>query len=208
MKSGASGLSHSGKRLPSNYELLVDIERRIPLGMCSSASDDELPFRMMDDYCELFALYKEYSCGGRIWLMLGLDTSGSDYEDILAIANCLAEKGHEVKVLHAVHYKDPVYRSVFGELIGTRYYRKCPDLLVDGNYVEYESYTSDLPKNAFRNMLHNGLAQSDCVIIRQCGLTDGYMIQQIEGQIRNGIPVTSIWIFNGQDVRPLLDTEG
>lgn len=32
--------------------------------------------------------------------MMGLETSGSDYDDILAIANCLAETGHEVKVLH------------------------------------------------------------------------------------------------------------
>ena len=96
----------------------------------------------------------------------------------------------------------------FGELIGTRYYRKCPDLLEDGNFVEYESYTSDQPKNAFRNMLHNGLAQSDRVIIRHCGLTDGYMIQQVEGQIRNGIPVSNIWVFNGQEVRLLLNTEG
>ena len=96
----------------------------------------------------------------------------------------------------------------FGELIGTKYYRKCPDLLVDGSFVEYESYTSDQPKNAFRNMLHNGFAQSERVIIRHCGLTDGYMVQQILGQIRNGVLVTSVWIFNGREVRPLYNTEG
>ena len=163
---------------------------------------------MMDDCCELFALYKEYSGGGKIWLMLGLDTSGSDYEDILAVANCLAERGHEVKVLHAVHYKDPVYRSVFGELIGTRYYRKCPDLLVDGCFIEYESYTSDNPKNAFRNMLHNGLVQSDSVIIRNCGLTDGYMIRKVLSKIEKGVPISSIWIYEGSLIRLLYKTEG
>ena len=81
----------------------------------------------MDESCDLFVLYKQYPSGGKIWLMLGLETTGSDYNDILAIANCLAKEGHEVKVLHAVHYKDPIYREVFGELIGTKYYRKCPD---------------------------------------------------------------------------------
>ena len=161
----------------------------------------------MED-CELFVLYKQYPSEGKIWLMLGLETNGSDYDDILAIAQCLAEKGHEVKVLHAVHFKDPLYREVFGELIGTRYYRKCPDLLVDGDFVEYESFTSDQPKNAFRNMLHNGLAQSDSVILRHCNLTDGYMTQQIRGQIKNGIPISRIWIFNGKEVRLLLNTEG
>ena len=163
---------------------------------------------MMEESCDLFVLYKQYRSGGKIWLMLGLDTAGSDYEDILAIANCLADSGHEVKVLHAVHYKDPLYREVFGELIGTRYYRKCPDLLVDGCFVEYESFRSDRPKNAFRNMLHNGLAQSDMIIIRDCHLTDGYMVQQICGQMQYGVPVSVVWVFNGETVRLLYNTEG
>ena len=127
---------------------------------------------------------------------------------VLAVAECLAENGHEVKILHAVHYKDPLYRKVFGELIGTRYYRKCPDLLVDGEFVEYESYTSSQPKNALRNMLHNGLAQSDRVIIRHCNLTDGYVIQQVHGQIQNGVPVLGIWAFDGKKVKVIYNTEG
>ena len=161
----------------------------------------------MDDSCDLFVLYKQYPIGGKIWLMLGLETTGSDYDDILAVADCLAENGHEVKVLHAVHYKDPMYREVFGELIGTKYYRKCPDLLVDGIFVEYESFNSDQPKNAFRNMLHNGLTQSDNVILRHCNLTDGYMLQQIRGKTKNGIAVSHVWIYDGKSVR-LLYTEG
>ena len=103
----------------------------------------------MEDSGDVFVLYKQYPSGGTIWLMIGFDSSGSDYDDIMAIAECLAHNGHEVKVLRAVHYKDPLYRLVYGELIGTRYYRKCPDLLVDGEFVEYESYTTTQPKKAF-----------------------------------------------------------
>ena len=162
----------------------------------------------MCDSSNLFALYKQYSDGGRVWLMLGLDTSESDYKDILTVADYLASVGHEVKVLHALHYKDPLYQQVFGDLVGTRYYRKCPDLLVDGDYVEYESYKTDQPKKAFRNMLHNGLSQSDNVIIRHCNLTKGYMFQQVHGQIKNGVPVSNVWIFDGKKVLPLYNTEG
>lgn len=140
--------------------------------------------------------------------MLGLEAVGSDYYDIIAIAEYLAKIGHEVKVLHAVHYKDPIYREVFGELIGTRYYRKCPDLLVDGEFVEYESYNTNQPKNAFRNMLHNGLSQSDSIIIRQCNLNDGYMLRTIKGYIQNGYSITSIQIFDGHYLRLLYKTEG
>lgn len=160
------------------------------------------------DECEQFVLHKDYPNGGKIWLMLGLDTSGLDYNDLICIAECFAEKGHEVKVLHAVHYKDPLYREVYGELIGTRYYRKCPDLLVDGEFVEYESYTTAQPKNAFRNMLNDGLAQSDRIIIRECNLTDNYMKQRIQGKIQNGFPIITLWTFNGEEIRLLYNTEG
>ena len=77
----------------------------------------------MDDSCDAFVLYKQYPDGGSVWLMLGLEGTGTDYGDIPAIATLLAERGHEVKVLHAVHYKDPLYHAAFGELIG----RKVPD---------------------------------------------------------------------------------
>ncbi len=162
----------------------------------------------MDDSCDLFVLFKQYPSGGTVWLMLGLETTGSDYDDILAIAECMAESGHEVKVLHAVHYKDPLYKKVFGDLIGTRYYRKCPDLLVDGDYIEYESYTTGQPKNAFRNMLHNGLAQSDTIILRHCNLTDGYMMRTVKGYIQNGYSISGIMIFDGTGLRVLYKTEG
>ena len=72
----------------------------------------------MVDSCDPFVLYKQYPGGGKIWLMLGVVNTGSDYKDIMAIAVFLARNGHEVKVLHAVHYKDPLYREVFGELTG------------------------------------------------------------------------------------------
>ncbi|MBP5316113.1 MAG: hypothetical protein J6Y83_00250 [Bacteroidales bacterium] len=90
-----------------------------------------------------------------------------------------------------------------GSAGGTRYFRKCPDLLVDGNFVEYESYTTDQPKNAFRNMLHNGLEQSDRIILRFCSLTDGYMMRKVLSKKQEGVPVSSVWIFDGNNLRLL-----
>ena len=162
----------------------------------------------MGDYCDLFVLYKQYPNGGKIWLMSGYAETGSDYKDILAIAECLANSGREVKVLRAVHYKDPLYHKVFGGLIGTRYYRKCPDLLIDGRFVEYESYQTTQPKNAFRNMLHSGLLQSDNLILRHCNLSDGYMLRAIRGYVQNGFPITRVLLFDGKEVRVLYKTEG
>ena len=162
----------------------------------------------MGDSCDLFVLNKQYPDGGKIWQMLGIDTSESDYDDILLVANCFARMGHEVKILHAIHYKDSLYRKVFGELIGTRYYRKCPDLLVDGDFYEYESFTSADSKNAFRNMLHNGLMQSNNLVIRHCGLTDGTMMRRIISKREKGVPISIVWIFDGNGLRLLYKTEG
>lgn len=142
----------------------------------------------MVDSFDPFVLYKQFPNGGKIWLMLGLDDSGSDYDDILAIAECLAHSGHEVKVLHAVHYKDPLYREVYGELIGTRYYRKCPDLLINGELYEYESYVRPWTKRKLSNMLTNGLRQSDRIIIDNRG---GTSVRQISRAVQSRLNVNA-----------------
>jgi len=151
----------------------------------------------MEDSSGVFVLYKQYPSGGQIWLMLGLDDSGSDYNDIMAIAECLAESGREVKVLHAVHYKDPLYKEVFGELIGTRYYRKCPDLLVDGELFEYESYVRPWTKRKLSNMLTNGLRQSGRIIIdNRDGTTIRQITRAVQSRLNVNATITEVWDFN------------
>ncbi len=153
------------------------------------------------DICDIFEIYIDYPGGGKVWLMQGLDTSGLDYEDILAIAKCLANSGHEVKVLHAVHYKDPLYREVFGELIGTRYYRKCPDLMVDGYLYEYESYMRPWNKRKLSNMLTNGLRQSDRIIIDNRGGTGVRQIKRaIQSRLFVNATISEVWIYDGKNV--------
>lgn len=60
----------------------------------------------------------------------------------------------------------------------------------------------------FRDAIMRKEQDAVALRLRHCGLTDGYMVQQILGQIRNGVLVTSVWIFNGKEVRPLYNTEG
>lgn len=163
----------------------------------------------MVDSSDLFVLYKQYPSGGKIWLMPGMGTSGSDYKDIMAIAKCLAMSGHEVKVLRAVHYKDPLYKEVFGELIGTRYYRKCPDLHVDGELYEYESFVRPWTKRKLSNMLTNGLRQSDRIIIDN---REGTSIRQITRAVQSRLNVNAtireVWFFNGFEVVSIYKNTG
>ena len=57
-------------------------------------------------------------------------------------------------------------------------------------------------------MLHNGLSQSDSIILRHCNLSDGFMLRAIRGYILNGSSVNSIQIFDGKKLRVLYKTEG
>ena len=79
-----------------------------------------------------------------------------------------------------MHYKNELYESVFGKLKGTIYENKCPDLIVDGLFYEYESYTSPWKKTKISNMLSHGLKQSDRIIINNNkGCSDRYIINNI-----------------------------
>lgn len=161
----------------------------------------------MVDSCDVFVLYKLYPNGGKILKMRGLETTSSDYKDIMAIAKCLAKSGHEVKVLHAVHYRDPLYRLVYGELIGTRYYRKCPDFLVDGYYYEYESYDRPFKSRKISHMLKRGAEQANRIIIdNNKGASDRFIINMIENRLKDRNfrgDIEEVYVYEKGTVRKL-----
>jgi len=112
-----------------------------------------------------FVCIKSFARGGSVWSMNGLDKKNSDYKDLITIACLFARKGHTVHLLSPVHYKDPMYHNIFGELIGTRYYRKCPDLLIDSYFYEYESYKRPFFSRKISHMLKRGAEQAERIII-------------------------------------------
>ena len=99
-----------------------------------------------------------------------------------------------------VPYKNPAYDMIYGSLKGTPYYGKCPDLLVDGVWYEHEGYVHLNPKTNFANMCRRGFRQSDKIIIENCGLSIGYMLRSIEGQIKSGTSISEVWVHSKDDV--------
>ena len=166
----------------------------------------------MVDYCGPFVLDKQYPSGGKIWLMLGLDTNGSDYKDIMTIAKFMANNGHEVKVLHAVHYKDPLYREVYGDLIGSRYYRKCPDLYVDGSFYEYESYDRPFKSRKISHMLKRGAEQASRIIIdNNKGASDRFIINMVENRLKDKSfrgDIEEVYVYEKGTVRLIFKKSG
>lgn len=127
-----------------------------------------------------FILYKSFAGGGKIFLMLGLDRSKSDFNDLISIASFFARKGKTVKILSPTHYKDSKYNKVFGSLNGTMYYRKCPDMLINGEFFEYESYIRPFKAMKISHMIKRGADQSNRIIIdNNKGASDRFIINMI-----------------------------
>lgn len=138
---------------------------------------------------------------GVVQVMDGFDLSKPDSTDLQHIAECFARMGCNVTILHPVHFKSPEYADVYGPLIGTKFERKCPDLKIDGNYYEYESYVRPWTKRKLSNMISDGLRQSDRIILDN---RDGVSIRQIIRNVRLRLNINAqikeVWIYDGDGV--------
>lgn len=138
---------------------------------------------------------------GSVRKMDGLDMSKPDSADLLHIAECFARLGCEVVILRPSHFKSPEYSATYGPLIGTKYERKCPDLMIDGNYYEYESYVRPWAKRKLSNMITDGLRQSDRIILdNRNGATIRQILRSIRARLNINAKITEVWIYDGDSV--------
>ncbi len=154
---------------------------------------------------------RTYKNGGRIDVYKNIDRSTDDYKRIYDSADYFAKQGKKVTLTPKIDSPTNCYdyERIYDRLIGTKYYGKCPDLLVDDKYFyEHEGFTGRDQKRCFGNMLKHGLKQSNRLVVEDCGLTDGYMLRSIHGRIANGYAINEIWIKNGKDLRLLYKTNG
>ncbi len=138
---------------------------------------------------------------GTIEISRLVDRSDNDYERLLSVARHFAAGGARV-VMTPKMTRPPKfeYDCVYGSLKDTPYYGKCPDLRIGDHWYEHEGFSSDNPKNAFRNMLNHGLKQSDRVIIDRPNLTDAYMKRIIQQRAKEGQAISEIWTKEGDSL--------
>ena len=133
-----------------------------------------------------------------------VNKNDSDYNKLYQIAEFFAKGGSVVELTPKMTRPSKFrYECVYGDLIGTKYEGKCPDLKINGHWYEHEGFTSSNPKNAFRNMLNDGLKQSDSLIIDRPNLTDAYMKRVIKQRIMNGHAIKEIWIKEDSGIKIL-----
>ncbi len=134
-----------------------------------------------------------------------INREDSDFHKLDEIATFFArEQGAEV-ILTPKMSRPPKfqYECVYSSLVGTKYEGKCPDLCVNGVWYEHEGFISSNPKNAFRNMLNDGLKQSNRLIIDKPNLSDAYMKRIIRQRIKDGQAIEEIWIKEDSEIRIL-----
>ncbi|MDR1342516.1 MAG: hypothetical protein LBK18_04565 [Prevotellaceae bacterium] len=155
---------------------------------------------------EGFHVYKEFSNGGRIEIMNGY-TKQPDYKDLIAIAHDLAKQGKIVQITTNRHFKSKEYWQVFGALGGTVYERKCPDLIVNGVFYEYERFEPPFKKEKISMMISHGVKQSSRIIIKNTkGSSDRYILRNIHNRIREKsfkLNIDEVWVYEKGKLRKL-----
>jgi len=145
---------------------------------------------------------KEYDNGGIIEAFKGVDKTANDYEKIFACCEHFAKQGEKTVLTPKIHFKDTLYKKIYGELSGTQYERKCPDFKVGVNFYEHEGF--DVKKNSdpartFGNMISRGTKQSDRIVIEDCGVGRVWAQRIIYERAKNEGDIKELWIREGDN---------
>ncbi|GHU94211.1 hypothetical protein FACS1894156_2150 [Bacteroidia bacterium] len=90
--------------------------------------------------------------------------------------------------------------------MGTIYERRCPDLIIDGEFYEYESYVPPFKKEKIFHMIYKGLQQSPRIIINNGGAKDNFIKKCILNRINEKkfiYNINEVWLFEGKVIRLL-----
>ena len=148
---------------------------------------------------------ERFDSGGVIESYPIIDTTTADYQRIHATAQHFAKQGSRVVIAPKFDSPKncPAYDEIYATLKGTKYYGTCPDLCINGVWYEHEGFTSEDPKNAFRNMMNHGLSQSSRLIVEDPRLSDKFMLRGVENRQKAGKVIDEVWVKSGSHIRLL-----
>lgn len=150
---------------------------------------------------------KTFKNGGVLSEYSTIEKNKNDYKDLVNIGKEFAKKGNDVTLMPRVHIKDPMYKKLYGKLIGSKYERKCPDLLINEIFYEYESFERPWKKRKIGRMLSHGLEQSSYIIIdNNKGCSHRYLKKRIRDLKTS---VNEVWVYEKGETSLLYkNTEG
>lgn len=125
------------------------------------------------------------------------DRESDDYKRILHAATEMAKLGRNVTITPKMSRPQLFkYKCIYGDLIGTKYEGKCPDLLIDGKWYEHEGFIRDNPMRALGNMLKRGYKQSNNIIIEDCNMSDRRIINVVKRRVHyEKQDIKEVWVI-------------
>ena len=149
-----------------------------------------------------YKLEKKFDGGGLLYIHPNVEKKKADYRSLKTIGVELARSGHMVKLNPVAHFLSEDYRRIFGELIDTKYYKKCPDLFIDGKLYEYEGYSGQWKKSKVGRMLSHGAIQCPRIIINNTnGCSDRYIRKNIIDRKHTGTAIDEVWLYEKGKIR-------
>ena len=149
-----------------------------------------------------FKTVKIFKNGGIYKEHISIDKTKPDYKMIKNTGIEFARLGKNVNALPVVHFKSAEYAKIYGALEKTKYYRKCPDLLIDDLFYEVENYIPPFAKKKVNRMIGNGLKQSSNIIINNTnGVSDRHIRRLIYDHDHIGTEINEVWIYEKGKIR-------
>jgi hypothetical protein len=150
---------------------------------------------------------KSFKNGGNYAEYNSLDRSKSDYNMVKSIGIEFARIGKQATATPIVHFKSPEYGKIYGALKDTKYWRKCPDLLIDGQFYEVESFIPPFKKRKMSDMIKNGTKQSSRIIINNTkGCSDRFILDSINRRLHDKNfmrEIKDVWVYEKGKIRQL-----
>lgn len=140
-----------------------------------------------------FETIKEFENGGKYLVHPLVDRKACDFTDLKTIAKRFAEQGKTAYIIPAIDKKGLLYNYLFRAK--GAHINKCPDLLVNGNLFEFESFTGKFKLAKIGNMISVGIIQSDRIIID---------LRKSKKRIRDIKDNIIQRVKNGQDIKEVL----
>ena len=108
-----------------------------------------------------FKMVYNHSSGGVVWQHELVSIRTIDYKDILEIAMDKAQLGCEVHILPTLPEEHPLRSIIFKDAKE----RKCPDLKIDGRYVEVKITVGKPHQRKINNNIKASYKQANEVIV-------------------------------------------
>jgi hypothetical protein len=151
-----------------------------------------------------FKMVKTFNTGGFYSEHIATDKKKSDYKMVRNVGIEFARLGQPVKAVPNVHFKSDEYKQIYSALEGTKYHKKCPDLLVGEMFYEVESYIPPFKKDKISGMFSKGLNQSPNIVINNTkGASDRFIKKIMYQRMAIGQDINEVWLYEKGKIRLL-----